>query len=217
MPLLATPNPSFVKHNKTFAMKTHVFGYMKLAIISIQCLHFQLLLAVNNAGRNIIKLTNDITRDDFEKMTVLNQEAVFFLTQVHVLIQYFLHRTEMRRCQSCNDGLSSWTSCLDLERQWSISLAASDRNHRYQGSLSTESCDVYSKQWRESLQYRSAWYLASSKAKLLQPTPVVINDSCNADQTPCVKESFRPQLNFKLYPADNAKEGSCTIFASAAW
>lgn len=42
-------------------------------------------LLVNNAGVSIIKMINDITADDYEKMTAVNERAVYFASKFSAL------------------------------------------------------------------------------------------------------------------------------------
>ena len=42
-------------------------------------------LLVNNAGVSLIKMINDITADDYEKMTVVNERAVYFASKFAAL------------------------------------------------------------------------------------------------------------------------------------
>lgn len=42
-------------------------------------------LLVNNAGISLIKMINDITPEDYEKMTVINERAVYFMSKFAAL------------------------------------------------------------------------------------------------------------------------------------
>lgn len=42
-------------------------------------------LLVNNAGLSLIKMINDITPDDYEKMTAVNERAVYFMSKFAAL------------------------------------------------------------------------------------------------------------------------------------